>query len=152
MSDNTSYQFVDSNILVYAHDLSAGSKFVKAQDLIRSLWETKTGCLSIQVMQEFYITVTQKVPHPLDYSDAARIIHDLSYWRIHEPAPKDILDAIIIQQQSSISFWDAMIVQSAVRLGCQVIWSEDLNPGQAYQGIKLIDPFQLQVEGFEVNQ
>ncbi len=142
MPGDPGYQFVDTNILVYAHDLSAGEKYTKAKQLVQGFWESKTGCLSVQVMQEFYVTVTQKVSKPLDIRTATRIITDLSYWRVHSPVPGDILSAIELQGRYQVSFWDAMIIQSAAKLGCRVIWSEDLNPGQVYKGIELLNPFE----------
>ena len=139
MQDRT---FVDTNILVYAHDVSAGIKHATAKKLIQELWENKTGCLSIQVMQEFYVSVTQKVPNPMDYVHAIGIIRDLKYWKVHEPKIEDVLNAVDIQQRYQISFWDAMILQSALQLECSLLWSEDLNPGQVYESVKLINPFQ----------
>jgi predicted nucleic acid-binding protein len=141
MSEPSNLQFVDTNILVYAHDRSAGEKHVRAQDLLRRLWQSGEGCLSIQVLQEFYVNVTQKVAKPLAASVAARLVADLGVWRVHRPGVEDILDAIRLQQRYQISFWDAMIVESAIQLGCQNIWSEDLNPGQDYGGVLVVYPF-----------
>ncbi len=134
--------FIDTNILVYAHDTSAGIKNTIAKNLIMELWENKTGCLSIQVMQEFYVTVTQKVPTPMDNTTAIEIIRDLQYWNVHEPQVDDVINAIDIQLRYHLSFWDAMILQSALQLGCNLLWSEDLNPGQIFESVKLINPFQ----------
>jgi predicted nucleic acid-binding protein len=134
--------FVDTNILVYAHDISAGDKNTKAKQLIQELWANKLGYLSIQVMQEFYVTVTQKVPNPMDKATALEVIRSLGYWNVHEPSIDDIINAIDIQMRYQVSFWDAMILQSAIQLECDLLWSEDLNPGQVYQGIKLINPLQ----------
>ena len=111
------------------------------------LWESKRGCLSVQVLQEFYVTVTKKVSRPLDGSEAARTIADLSHWRIHTPGAEDVLEAIDIQSRYKISFGDAMIVRSAVRLGCTVLWSEDLQSGATYNGVRMINPFIAKVKG-----
>lgn len=137
MSDEPRYQFVDTNILVYAHDHSAGDKQVRAETILRELWQSRQGCLSLQVMQEFYVTVTQKVPRPLSSSRAAGIIADLKAWHVHLPDADDVLEAIDLQDQYKISFWDAMILHSARQLGCEIVWSEDLNPGQQYQGVRV---------------
>ena len=141
MSEPSNLQFVDTNILIYAHDRSAGDKHTRARDLIRALWQSGEGCLSIQVLQEFYVNVTQKVPKPLTPTVAAQIIADLSVWQIHRPGVEDILDTIRLQGRYPISFWDAMIVSSAIQLGCQTIWSEDLNPGQVYDSVTVTSPF-----------
>ena len=134
-------QFVDTNVLVYAHDRSVGRKRTEAQQLLRNLWQSGEGCLSIQVLQEYYVTVTRKVPTPLLPEQAKDIISHLARWRMHSPAVSDILEAINIQTRYDISFWDAMIVQSAVRLKCEKIWSEDLNAGQRYAGVTVANPF-----------
>ncbi len=141
MSARQGYQFVDTNILVYAHDTSAGAKRDRAARLLEELWESRLGCLSVQVLQEFYITITRKVAHPLDSGVAAQIVADLSTWRVHAPEAGDAVDAIEIQRRYGVSFWDAMILQSTVQLGCEVVWSEDLNPGQAYEGVRVVNPF-----------
>lgn len=138
---NGNRQFVDTNVLVYAHDTSAGKKHDRAKSLVAELWQSGNGCLSVQVLQEFYVTVTQKVHRPLAPETASRIIEYLSNWRVHAPDACDVLEAIRIQQRYAVSFWDAMIIRSAQALGCRAIWSEDLNPGQDYGEVKVINPF-----------
>jgi predicted nucleic acid-binding protein len=139
MSDNRS--FVDTNILVYAHDETAGEKRDLARLLLADLWESGAGCLSVQVLQEFFVTVTRKVPKPLDAGSAAAIVADLSHWRVHSPRPDDVLSAIDSHRRQDISFWDAMIVCSAASLGCGILYSEDLNPRQQYEGVRVRNPF-----------
>ncbi len=139
MSDNRS--FVDTNILVYAYDETAGQKRDRARFLLAELWESGEGCLSVQVLQEFFVTVTRKVPKPLDAASAAAIIADLSHWRVHSPGADDVLSAIDSHRSQDISFWDAMIVCSAASLGCGILYSEDLNPGQQYEGVRVRNPF-----------
>ncbi len=141
MSERNPLQFVDTNVLIYAHDLSAGEKHGRARDLIRELWQSGQGCLSIQVLQEFYVNVTQKVAKPLAPEEAGQIIADLAAWQVHRPGVEDLLDAIGLQGRYRISFWDAMIVASAAQMGCQTIWSEDLNPGQVYGQVVVRNPF-----------
>ena len=72
---------------------------------------------------------------------AGRIIADLAVWEVHRPNVEDVLDAIRLQSRYETSFWDAMIVISAIRLGCETIWSENLNPGQVYDGVTVLIPF-----------
>lgn len=141
MSDEADWQFVDTNILVYAHDSSAGQKHDAARALLQTLWQSRSGCLSIQVLQEFYVTVTRKVAAPYEASEAAKIIEDLSAWRVHSPAVKDVVAAIDLQTRYQVSFWDAMILQSANRLGCNLIWTEDLNHGQTIHQTTIRNPF-----------
>lgn len=134
-------RFVDTSILVYAHDTSAGGKRERARALLEQLWATREGCLSVQIMQEFFVTVTRKIPRPLDVALAKEIIADLSRWYVHVPAADDVLGAIGLHQRTGISFWDAMMVRSAVEIGCGVIYSEDLNHGQLYDGARVENPF-----------
>jgi predicted nucleic acid-binding protein len=141
MSETRSPQVVDTNILIYAHDISAGEKRIRAKELMRDLWQSGEGCLSIQVLQEFYVNVTQKVTKPLPTEAAAQIIADLSVWEVHRPRTEDVLYAIRLQKRYQISFWDAMILASALQLGCHVLWSEDLNPGQVYDQVEVQSPF-----------
>ena len=141
MSAGQDYQFVDTNVLIYAHDTSAGAKRDRAVWLLEELWESRSGCLSVQVFQEFYVNITRKVAHPLESSTAAQILADLSVWRVHAPDVGDVLAAIGIQRRYGIAFWDAMILQSAARLGCETVWSEDLNSDQVYDGVRVANPF-----------
>jgi predicted nucleic acid-binding protein len=135
-------RFVDTNILVYAHDDSAGVKRDQARALVEQLWESRDGCLSVQVLQEFFVSVTRKIAKPLGTETAKEIIADLSRWHVHVPAADDVLGAIGIHQRTGISFWDAMIVRSAAEMGCDVLYSEDLNTGQEYSGVRAENPVQ----------
>jgi len=134
-------QFVDSNVLIYAYDVTAGVKHEQAKALVAGLWESRYGCLSSQVLQEFYVTVTRKVARPLAADVAAEVVADLAAWRGHAPIVEDVNQAIAIHRRYAISFWDAMIIRSAAQLGCAMLWSEDLNGGQVYEGVRVINPF-----------
>jgi predicted nucleic acid-binding protein len=97
--------------------------------------------MSVQVLQEFYVTITRKVAKPISIEDAAEILRDLSFWRIHIPNAEDVMGAIDIQRHYQVSFWDAMIIHSAKCLGCKVVWSEDLSDGQEYENMLVRNPF-----------
>lgn len=140
MSAN-SRQFVDANILIYAHDRSAGEKHTQAVGLLKQLWQERAGCLSIQVLQEFYVNVTRKVAQPLTPEAAAQIIADLSVWEVHSPNASDVISAIQLQTRYGLSFWDAMILISAQQLDCATVWSEDLNAGQLFGSAAVRNPF-----------
>ncbi|MBA2460691.1 MAG: PIN domain-containing protein [Actinobacteria bacterium] len=133
--------FVDTNVLVYAHDATAGTKRDQARAIVRELWESGGGCLSVQVLQEFFVTVTRKIPHPLDARTGATAVEDFSRWTTHAPGAGDVIAAIELHERHDLSFWDAMIVQSAAALGCDVLYSEDLNAGQRYEDVHVVDPF-----------
>jgi predicted nucleic acid-binding protein len=145
MSAEAGLQFVDTNILVYAFDRSAGSRHVRAGKLVAELWQSGRGCLSVQVLQEFYAVVTRKLS-PVPFAELRMVLSDLALWSIHAPVAADVLAAAELHQRYQVSFWDAMILRSAARLGCATVWSEDLNPGQAYQGVHVVNPFAATVE------
>jgi len=140
-----SLQFVDTNILIYAHDTQAGIKYKKSKALLQKLWDSQRGFLSIQVLQEFYINITRHVAKPLNSDQATEIISSLSVWKVHSPTTVDVQNAIRCHQKYKISFWDAMIIQSASQLRCDQIWSEDLNHDQTYDGVKVVNPFIAQI-------
>jgi predicted nucleic acid-binding protein len=141
MSAEAGLQFVDTNILVYAYDSSAKRRHELARALLAELWQSGQGCLSIQTLQEFFVTITRKVAQPMPADQVAQIISDLGHWKVHTPTVEDVLTAIALQQRYRLSFWDAMILTSAERLECGVVWSEDLNPGQSYTTVKVLNPF-----------
>jgi predicted nucleic acid-binding protein len=141
MIDEALLEFVDTNVLVYAHDKSAGRRHDVAKKLVRRLWESGRGGPSVQVLQEFYVTVTKKTRRPLDPEEARQVLHDLALWRTFTPEAADVLGAIDLARKHDVSFWDAMILRSAGQLGCDIVWSEDLNPEQTYDGVRVVKPF-----------
>ncbi len=144
MSGNKDLQFLDTNVLLYAHDKSAGEKQNRAGAIVTAMWESGNGCLSVQVLQEFYVNITQKVAQRLDKEMALQIVTDLACWHIHVPDAADVLKAIEIQLAYKISFWDAMIIRSAQAMRCQILWTEDLQAGQIIAGVRVVNPFALQ--------
>ncbi len=134
-------EFVDTNVLVYAHDSSAGEKRDVAVDLVLRLARDGTGLLSLQVLMEFFVAVTRKIPRPLSTSLGAEITGDFGHWRTFLPGVPDVLEGIRIAAKHKISFWDAMIVRAAAAMEASVIWSEDLNHGQRYEGVMMRNPF-----------
>ena len=134
-------EFIDSNMLVYGHSPASGEKRQRASNLLDRLWESEGGCLSIQVLQETFVTLTRKVPRPLPVAEAARIVEEYGRWTVHSPLASDVLRAIELATALRISFWDAMILQSARRTGCRILWTEDLSHGQTYEGVTVRNPF-----------
>jgi len=141
MNADAEREFVDANVLVYAFDSSAGPKQQIAARLLDRLWESGTGCLSIQVLQEFFVTVTRKVPKPLSIDDATGRVRELAAWKVFSPTADDVLAAINVHRHARIGFWDAMIVVAAAESGCDVLWTEDLTNGQLVRGVRIRDPF-----------
>ena len=139
MSDLT---FVDSNILIYAHDADAGLKRERAIDALRSLWDTDAGRLSVQVLQEFYVNATRKLAKPGARSIAREVISSYGTWIRESTTAGTVLRASDISDLAQISFWDALIVASAEQSGATQLYSEDLNKGQSIAGVKVVNPLQ----------
>jgi predicted nucleic acid-binding protein len=134
-----SVEFVDTNIFVYAHEGGAGSKHRKAVDLVASLFEEQTGAISVQVLSEFYVTATRKLG--MKSEEAEEALADLRSWTIHRPAHDDVLRACAIHRRLKVSWWDALIINSAQELGCSMLWSEDLAAGRRYGTVTVRNPF-----------
>lgn len=132
--------FIDSNVLVYAHDVDARAKRQIAKEVLRELWSERTGVLSVQVLQEFYVNVTRKIPSPLSKDSARLVVSTYAIW-CKETTPMEISAAFRIEDESRIGFWDALIVASAAKSGATRILSEDLNAGQQIAGILIENPF-----------
>lgn len=131
--------FLDTNIIVYAYDLSAGSKRTLARKLLTRLWDEGTGSLSIQVLQELYVTLTRKAA--VEPKTGRVVVAHYGMWRLHRPSANDVVDAIDLHQKGLLSLWDAMILVSARKLACDVLYTEDLNHGQRVLGVEVINPF-----------
>jgi len=138
MRDNV---FLDTNILVYAHDLDAGDKHDVAAKIIYQLWELKNGVLSTQVLQEFYVTLTKKMPRPLNKVATRKILKEYFSWQVVINDLQIIFQASEIEEDYRISFWDALIVSAAYSKNVATILTEDLNHGQYIEGIFIQNPF-----------
>jgi predicted nucleic acid-binding protein len=132
--------FVDSNILIHAHDLDAGVKREQAVAKLRELWDAGTGRLSVQVLQEFYVNATQRLATPLARSTAREVLKAYGVWIHHATTVETVTRATEISELA-ISFWDALIVASAEEVDASELLSEDLNDGQAIAGIQVVNPF-----------
>jgi predicted nucleic acid-binding protein len=132
--------FVDTNILIYAHNLDAGTKHKIAKDVLQELWSERVGVLSMQVLQEFYVNVTKKIATPLSKNSARLVVDSYAIWCI-ETTAAEITSAFRIEDEARISFWDALIVSAAVKSGATRILSEDLSAGQKIAGVRIENPF-----------
>ncbi len=133
--------FLDTNILVYAHDLDAGNKQNIALGVIRGLWEARSGVLSVQVLQEFYATMTRGLKRPLTPNAVRDIIRDYSSWPVQINDADSVLTASRIEEKYRLSFWDSLIVAAALRTKAEKILTEDLQSGQVIEGILIENPF-----------
>lgn len=140
MSDRV---FVDTNILLYARDASEPEKQKIASARLDELWKTRAGRISIQVLNEYFVNVTQKLKPGLSQEAAWDDIEALMAWD-----PK-ALDSLVlsrthaVHQRYQLSWWDSMIVAAAEALGCDRILSEDLSNGASYFGMTVENPFLL---------
>jgi predicted nucleic acid-binding protein len=141
MSGTSDRTFVDTNVLIYAHDVDAGRKHAIAKELLRTLWADRSGILSTQVLQEFYVNATRKIRKPLTKPEARSVVDTYAPWCIEGTTTGDIMAAFQIEDQARIGFWDALIIAVAARSGAQHIVSEDLSAGQSIAGIKIHNPF-----------
>jgi predicted nucleic acid-binding protein len=132
--------FVDTNILVYAHDRSAGEKHHKARELLSELWHDRTAAISTQVLQELYVNIRRKAGQPLSTEEARSLIADYLRWDVMVNTGESILDAMEIESRYEISFWDALIVHAASAAGAEVLYSEDLTDGQSYGSVRVVNP------------
>src|ERR1700689_545334 len=132
--------FVDTNVLLYAHDRSAGLKHERARQLVERLWISGQGVLSTQVLQELCINLRRKIARPLPVEEVRRLIQDYLSWEIVVNTPESVIQALEIEVRYKISFWDAMVLQAAESSGAAILYSEDLSAGQRYGAIQVVNP------------
>ena len=133
--------FVDTNVLIYAHDVDAGSKHQVASARLLELWQSRQGFLSAQVLKEFYVNVTRKIGKPISRKAARNVLKAYAPWCSGSLRPDDLIRASEIEERHRISFWDALIIVSAKLGGATRVLSEDLNPGQLIEGLTVENPF-----------
>ncbi len=132
--------FLDSNILVYCFDNNDLLKQKKARELVEKLAKLKTGRISTQSLQEFFNVVTKKLKCRKE--DAQKDVEGFSQlFPVYCITPKDILTAIAISIKTQFHFYDSLILAAAKALGCEVVYSEDLNHGQVVDGVRIENPF-----------
>jgi len=132
--------FVDTNILMYAHDKAAGAKHERAKALVEELWRNRTGVVSTQVLQELSVNLRKKAGRPLDARATREIITDYLTWHVVVNGGESILETLDLEARFQISFWDALVVQAAHTSGAEVLYSEDLSDGQKYGAVRVINP------------
>ena len=133
--------FVDTNILVYAHDRSAGSKHRRAKELIAKLWQSGGAVISTQVLQELCLNLRRKASPPLSIDETSRLLQDYLAWEVVVNAPEAVMQALDLESRYHISFWDALIVHAAETAGATTLYSEDLSDGQKFGSVQVLNPF-----------
>jgi predicted nucleic acid-binding protein len=134
--------FVNTNILVYAEDSAAGRKRDVARDLVVRLWNDGSGVVSVQVLQELYVTLTRKLRHPLSPARAAEIVNQYLTWKVVDSDGDLLVAAMALHQRASVSLWDALVVEAATAARCDRLYSEDFNPRQRFGPVEIVNPFQ----------
>lgn len=140
MSCMSAKTFIDTNVLIYAHDADARRKHEIARGILQELWSQRTGALSPQVLQEFYVNVTRKITSPLSKPSARAVVESYVVWSV-ETTPAEISAAFRIEDEAGIGFWDALIIAAARKAGADRLLSEDLNSGQIISGVRIENPF-----------
>jgi predicted nucleic acid-binding protein len=133
--------FVDTNVLVYAHDASDAARQPVAQGVLEALWASGDGVLSTQVLQEFYVVATRKLDPPMTPAEAREVVSLYSTWPVVLLEPSLILTASRLQEHHQLSFWDALIVEAARAIGAGRLITEDLTDGQEIEGVRIENPF-----------
>jgi predicted nucleic acid-binding protein len=133
--------FLDTNILMYAHDTAAGAKHERAKAIVEELWRHRSGVVSTQVLQELAVNLRRKAGRPLDGKTTREIIADYLSWHVVINSGESILEALDLEERYRISFWDALVIQAALVSGAAILYSEDLSNGQVYGSVKAVNPF-----------
>ena len=132
--------FIDTNVLVYAHDTDAGDRHTAAKAVLAKLWDNRTGSLSTQVLQEFYAVVTRKFKPPMPRAKARAIVAAYGEWCDIATEPQLIVAASRLEEEHTLSFWDALIVQAAIQAGADRLVSEDLQHGRRFGSLTIENP------------
>jgi predicted nucleic acid-binding protein len=133
--------FVDTNVLVYRRDATERDKQRSAKTWVNLLWTRRAGRLSTQILQEYYQTVTRKLKPGLDFAEARDEVRDFAAWR-PIPISFDVFErAFALEDAFSLSFWDSLVVAAAKQATCKYLLTEDLQDGQDFEGLKVVDPF-----------
>jgi predicted nucleic acid-binding protein len=131
--------FFDTNVLVYADDKASPAKQRRAVELVTEHRRFRTGVVSLQVLQEYFVTVTRRLN--VDARIARRKVELLSEFDVAAPEVADVLAAIDLHRLHGINFWDALIVRSAKQAGCSVLLSEDMQAAREIDGVRIVNPF-----------
>lgn len=133
--------FFDTNILVYLFDADAGEKKEAAAVLFQQETAAGRALLSTQVLQEFYVAVTRKLHEPLEPETAEGVVRDLSCLPLVTINSDNVISAIGRSRKMMLSFWDALIIDTALVGGASRLISEDLQHNQVIDGLQIENPF-----------
>ena len=131
--------FFDTNVLVRTDDQDSPEKQRRALELLAEHRRAKTGVVSMQVLQEYFVTVTRKLQ--VEARIARRKVELLAEFDVAAPDVADILAAIDLHRLHRFSFWDALVVRSATQAGCKILFTEDLQDTREIDGLRVVNPF-----------
>lgn len=131
--------FLDSNVLLYCDDSANPAKQVRALKLVLDHQRQKSGVVSLQVLQEYFVNATRKLG--LDAGLARHKVDVFTRFHVVEPSAKDILSAIDLHRLHGFSFWDSLVIHSAKQAGCRELLTEDMQHGQTIDGVRIVNPF-----------
>ncbi|MCA9794950.1 MAG: PIN domain-containing protein [Candidatus Eremiobacteraeota bacterium] len=130
--------FIDTNLLIYAHDRDAAEKHERAADLMKSFWwKREVPALSVQVLQEMHVHLVRK---GVSIAQSTSVVERYLQWRVIDNSARLLRMALKVQHRWQLSFWDASIVAAAQQSGAKELWTEDLNPGQDFEGVMVVNP------------
>jgi len=141
MTTGLATTFVDTNVLLYAHDDKPDQRCKIAKETLARLWDTRTGVVSTQVLQEFYFNATKTYKLAMTPPEARRVLAQYARWRVIPTDAQMIMAASVLEQEHSVNFWDALIVQAALRASATFLVSEDLQDGRRFGSLTVRNPF-----------
>jgi predicted nucleic acid-binding protein len=131
--------FLDSNVLVYTDDHDTPDKQRRALDLLAEHRRARTGVVSLQVLQEYFVAATRRLG--VDAAIARRKVELFADYHVVVLDVEDVLAAIDLHRLEPLSFWDALLVRAAKQAGCRVLYTEDLQHGRTVDGVRIVNPF-----------
>jgi len=131
--------FIDTNIFIYTLDQKDEKKLDLARKIVKKVVESHQPVISTQVVKEFYVVASNKLK--ADPIVVKNIIHNFHNMEIVNNDLELIEQAIDISILSQLSFWDSLVIAAAEKANCEYVLSEDLNSGQSYRGVKVLNPF-----------
>jgi len=141
---NGSTVFVDTNVLVYADDEAEPAKQAQCHEWMKALWASKRGRVSTQVLNEYYVAATRKIPKPLTQGDARAKIRRMQFWQPWQIDHQTVETAWAVEARYHVSYWDALIIAAASQSGCSYLLTEDLQHGQQIGAVAIVSPFRAQ--------
>jgi predicted nucleic acid-binding protein len=137
--------FVDANILLYSEDGADPAKQAGALAWLQVLWQRRIGCVSTQVLNEFYVNATRKIKPPMPSGDARAEVRRYALWQPWTIDQATLESAWAVEGRYGLHYWDCLVVAAAQHLGCRYLLSEDMGHEQYYDSVQVINPFESSI-------